>query len=288
MERQQDSTGRLEGYIRLRVEAIQSVELPACRDGEPEGFHALRVEIKRLRAALNLADAVAASETFRGLPEPVRRLFKAAGLVRASQVDLGFVLKAMTEAGLELSEYYNLLKRDENRALAGFARVSRGFNPSPFDRLGRRAARALGRIAAETQAVQAERRLRGLFDELARYRGRTSTATEDLHKIRMAAKEARYSLEIIDACFRPSRPRHRLNHYLRGLHQSLGEWRDADLALSSFEQAWAGLSALVLFDPGSYRAYAAALAADKARWLRRFRSRWGSFIRIRSAAFPSL
>jgi CHAD domain-containing protein len=287
MARKRASTKGIEDWIQLSVESIRTVALPACRDGDPEGFHALRVEIKRLRAALNLAGEIAGAEACGGLPDSVRRLFKAAGLVRTSQVFLSLLLKAMSENGLELSEYYNLLKRDESRALSSFAPVVRGFDPATLVRLSRRATRALGGTAAETQAIEAERHLRGLIDELARHHGRSAPAAEDLHRIRIAAKEARYDLEIIDACFR-ARPRRRLGRSLRGLSLNLGEWRDADLALGNLERAWAGLGALGLFEPDAYRAYAALLAADKARRLRTFRRRWRSFIRIRSAAFPSL
>ena len=247
---------------------------------EIEGVHDLRVDIKRLRAYFNLIEAI--NPVFQAKPnfKRIRRLFKSAGPLRDVQVQQQVVQKWGRESELELSEYYNTLKQKEFTARKDFYRTSRKFDFKVFPANWTKIHRSMMYISHDYVQFKAEGRLNDLVDKVISFKNKQDFMEEDYHSIRILAKEARYTLEVLQNCYPPKSHWEELNISLRSLHQALGKWHDADIALLFLDGFMLEYRQPSFFNKDSYLTYFKGLQKQKKDMLGQFETNWECFIRL--------
>jgi CHAD domain-containing protein len=242
----------------------------ACAFGGSEAVHEMRVALKRLKTFFNLAEAIVpafhADDVFR----PARRFFKAAGNLRHIQVLQERVLTLTRESGLDLSEYYNMLKTSETRERKRFARACARFPSGFFESNGSAIADRLKPLSEDRIRQAADMRLGSLLDDL-KAGVRSSRDPDRLHWLRIRTKEARYTLDILVESGLRDGEAERLDDLLRCVHQPLGRWRDGVLTLESLRDFGAHRASGVVFCSKSYPEAIRILKTDIRKQLAEFR-----------------
>lgn len=281
--------------IARQVHDLLHYEKPARRGDDPEAIHQMRVQTRRLRAALAL---------FSGVVRPPRRagrarlrwLARTLGRVRDLDVIAGLLEDrhlahlAGSEAG-RLEDLVAALKerrwRAQRKLKAGLARGRYAKLKAALLEFARRPRFAKGRdedaMAARYLADSIHRGAR----RVSGHRGMTerAPAAADLHTLRIAVKRLRYVLDFhAETCGIAFDEERSLT---RQLQDCLGEIHDHDLLLAWFAKA-AGTDARMhgrtgpapvddALMAGPWPVLEKRLAAERARLLRRFlrlRRKW--------------
>lgn len=262
------------------LEALPIAEIGA----DPEGVHRSRVALRRLRSDLRTFDDLLITDRLEPVADEVRRLGTALGAVR--DLDVLEELLETTVARLDdplvrahlpdLLAVLDAQRRRARRSLSATLRDPR--TPQLFDRLIELAddpptvQRALGRASRRLRRPVRRRwrRLRATVDRLA-----PDPPTDDLHRVRIQAKRARYAAEAVTPVY--GRPVRRFAAAAAGLQSELGDLRDAELASAWLREAAVGLDADGGFAAGRIAQFlhdrAAAHRADWATVFERVRDR---------------
>jgi len=260
-----------------------------ARRGDTEAIHQMRVQTRRLRAALAL---------FAGVLRPGRRagrarlrwLARALGRVRDVDV-IAELLKARhlpALAGLEAARLEDLVAALKERRWRAHRKLKALLSSGRYGRL---------RVALAERALHPRFRKGGSEDAMAArfladrihrearrvsaHRGMTERSPEaaDLHALRIAVKHLRYVLDFhAETCGLAFDEERKLT---RGLQDCLGEIHDHDLLLSWFSgqsDAAATPVEAQLF-AGAWRVLPERLAADRERLVRRFLRLRGKWLR---------
>jgi CHAD domain-containing protein len=112
---------KLEKYFKERVVAINTlIKMPQSNYSTGD-FHALRVEIKKVKALLILVENCNKEFDHRSFSKPFNTIFKAAGKVRELQVERSILKKYY--AGSMFNEYLLHLKKTERKSKTDFFSV---------------------------------------------------------------------------------------------------------------------------------------------------------------------
>lgn len=270
----------LRAYFKSQEQKIRKNYSLAIQFFEAEGIHDLRVEIKRLRAFIYLAGAINPIFHPQQNIKKIQKLFKAAGKLRDIHVQQDLARRWISQLDLELSEYYNFLKKEELALRKEFFNSSKNFDLGIFKIIWARMKKSLMYISPEFIQFKAEERFEGLIDDLIQFKNKKNFVDDDYHTIRIRSKETRYTLEILQECMARKRPLKRLNNTLRGLHQSLGKWHDDDVGLQFLETFRQEFGEQQLFSEDSYSEYSKNLQKEKKSLLKLFERRWNSFLKL--------
>jgi CHAD domain-containing protein len=253
---------------------------PATEYGVSEDIHALRVEIKRWRALVNAVGWISPEFDPARLIGPFEDLFRAMGKIRNLHVQMGRVRMMMAGSRLELSEYYNFLKREEGKQKAMVARAGEAFDRDALEAALRMMRAALADIPVRQIRSRLGERFKTLIEELESLKSKGRLSDRDYHRLRMGSKEARYTLEIWRECFPGREVPARMDDALRTVHQTLGRWHDDDVAARDFQVFLEKAAEKPLFSPVSARRYLTALEEEKAKLLGEFESQWADCVRL--------
>ncbi|MDQ3627255.1 MAG: CYTH and CHAD domain-containing protein [Actinomycetota bacterium] len=223
-------------YLREQVEQLRAADLDLRLDEDGEGVHDVRVQARRLRAAVAVYRSVLDQSVARLVQAELRELGQALGPVRDLQVTREQLRDAVgdldpaaaaTVAGLAGR---TLAERDEQtRATMRRALTSRRYVGllRDLDALGSAGG---GGMAAEPAGEVLPRQVRKASKRLRR-RARTATdvpagrRTEALHDVRKAAKRLRYACEVAEPAV--GKPARRLGKAARRVQRTLGDHHDA-------------------------------------------------------------
>jgi len=240
---------------RLIRHYTRAVERP-CAD--PEEVHQLRVCSRRAGAALSALSAIFPSREARALSRTLKVVRRAAGRARDCDV-LIYSLRdwgqdAPTEAGPAATFLIGHAMGERDSAQR---ELERTFAEVPSKELRYRWRRAhknlrgrkaltLGDLCAEVMNAHVEQVLAGL--ELA------APTPEQLHRLRIEAKRARYTLEVFAGCYEDEVSSRALNA-LSELQETLGSLNDSTVALARLDRLQVQVSASapelwVLLAPG--------------------------------------
>jgi CHAD domain-containing protein len=195
-----------------------------------DSIHDLRVSVRRLIATLELTRALSRHAEVPKLQRSLRKILKGMGPLRDLQVQLESVSN-MTQSAAIL-EFKRSLERRERRQIAAIHRdLKHGTK--------RRMTKSLTDIRAEFERLyeqQGYAKIRGSIERVLTSRARDFVRArkrfkpadgETLHRMRIALKKLRYSVEAAEPMIGPSaRERARSMHTLQ---QLLGHARDAEL-----------------------------------------------------------
>ncbi|MGC2778396.1 MAG: CYTH and CHAD domain-containing protein [Bradyrhizobium sp.] len=215
--------------------------MPAAVDGRnPEGVHQLRVALRRLRAALHLMQPVGSSSTLDGLAADARWLAQNLSAARDLDVFLAETLPEIacacpTVAGFDALRELAERRRDlayrklrlalaERRStsfvlgLGGWI-ATRGWrndvSPDDLRRLAEPAIDFAGHVLSERHQKA-----------IKRGRGFKKLPAERRHRLRLALKKLRYSIDFLLPLYGASKPAKKYARTLAGLQEHLGRYND--------------------------------------------------------------
>ncbi|GLH82421.1 inorganic triphosphatase [Bradyrhizobium sp. SSBR45G] len=214
---------------------------PAAEDGRnPEGVHQLRVALRRLRAALHIMRPLGSSATLDGLEADARWLARNLAAARDLDVFLTETLPDIAEACASVGGFDALRARAErqrdlayrtlrvalaDRRCASFVLglgawiTTRGWrNDVSPDQLGRLAGPAIdfaGQVLSERHQKV-----------LKRGRRFKTLPAEHRHRLRLALKKLRYSIDFLLPLYGPSKPAKKYARSLADLQEQLGHYND--------------------------------------------------------------
>jgi CHAD domain-containing protein len=261
----------------LLCEELQDHFAMAVEYFDPDGVHDLRVGIKRLRAFFRLIEAITPAFPARKNLRKTRRLFKAAGELRDVHVQQELTRNWAKEFGLPVTAYYNSLKHQELQARRRFRTFVESFDLSQeFRKNQTNIRRTLRKVSPDEAAANARARIEQLIGGIIIFGRQTGLQEASLHKIRIQAKESRYTVEFTRACFPKLGYDKTLIRQLRGLHQVLGQWHDDEVALEyvqRFHQEGSSAPA-----EQAYEHLVSHLQQEKRDLFLAFEHRWSEFL----------
>lgn len=248
----------------------------AANHFDVEAIHELRVEIKRLRAFLDLIEFVNPNFQAQKNYKKIRKLFRAAGPVRDVHVQQELARTWSKKLTLDLSEYYNFLKQKEMALRPEFAAAGAKFIFNIFEDNEVLLRAYLQYLPADFVEGKTQRQLDGLLQKLFELKKLDDSSQQNFHQIRIGLKAARYTLEVLQICFQKENL-NALNNQLRLMHQALGKWHDEEVGLQSLDAFLQGQSGAQFFSNESYQLFTQNLRDDKSRLLDEFENRWKEF-----------
>ena len=258
---------KLTGNIRKNLDE-------SIRSGSTGSVHDLRVAMKRLRSLLQMLTGVQTWFEEDDYSRRFRRLFKAAGRVRDMHVAQELVWKWAAASDREVSEYFNFLKEREIFERQRFLAVARPFKMTILNRFSR-AVSSHCRVIPQGQFELTAGRstISALLGVASRKTGK-SIPQSDLHNLRIASKDARYSLHVLAVVNDEKDFMKDLDDWLRGLHQSIGLWHDTIIAATRLHTFLSKEAVQPLYSPKSYEALALELQYRQERAYNLFAEVW--------------
>ena len=263
-------------YLQERTQSINRCLGRSLRYFAEEDIHELRVEIKRLRACIQLIAWMAAGFRAKRTLKPIRKVFKAAGRLRDLHVQRQLLWSHVGESARELGEFQNELTSRETEARIDYGQVASRFDSAWFEWVSGAAHTAMLPLSTDDATWRIGQRLAVSISRLADLQDEGNLAQADLHRVRILCKEARYTLEILrpNASSDQAEYYEQLDHHLRQVHRALGRWHDADVGLDVLSRFLEREARLPLTRPESYRLFAEQLANIRDRHLGEFQPRW--------------
>jgi triphosphatase len=215
--------------------------VPAAVDGrDPEGVHQMRVALRRLRSALGLLEDLAPSPTIAELRAEAKWLAGSFGEPRNWDVFLGETLRQTADGCGPLAGLEDLRVAAENHRAAGYAAARRALDQRRAGRLplalgafiearGWRSdvpSDHLAVLAGPVVAVAQQALARQHRKVRKRGRGFKRLPPEARHKLRLAVKRLRYTLDFFLGLFDHRRPARRYAKALAVLQEHLGRYND--------------------------------------------------------------
>ncbi len=248
-------------YISRETEITKHFSI-ASESADEYSIHELRVEIKKIRAFLELIKGITPYFDLRKAYQPIKKLFKAAAPIRDAQVLQTMTREYISEVGLDvnLSEYFNLLKQKEMAGKREFFKFCKKFNLSVLRKNWSAVESALASIAKYGDSLKSDQDkisqylkdyLKTLFDLLDSFRNKSVLEEKYFHDIRILCKKSRYTMEILSNLF-PPESFELMNKNLKLIHQPLGHWHDTDSAITLLNQVLADKTIKPLFSESSY------------------------------------
>ena len=189
---------------------------------DKEQLHTLRVEVKKLRAMLTLMQTLTHNKKLFKLFKPVKAVFKHAGEIRSSQINL------------ELAQRYQFkneqFEREQRQHMAQCAEEFKQQAPSYLKKLKRanhRIKSSLRRVPDKSVAVFYKNQLKQIANSLA-----IPHFDEGLHECRKQMKILMYNHGLSEKALQ-----HRVafnEQYIDDLQSNIGDWHDHVLAMELF------------------------------------------------------
>jgi CHAD domain-containing protein len=209
------------------------------RDAAEAGAHDLRVALRRLLAALELAEVLDAAAPPK-LVRRLQRLLRALSPLRDAEVQAKAVAR-LGEGAEELAALVPKLERRRSVLARTIAERLRRFSPDRTELALERCVAALeadsvppGVATALLLGALAHRYLR--FER--RRRAVTAPERRAVHRVRLAFKQYRYTAEVAHPLLSTAARRRLLD--MKGFQDELGAVQDASVLVAMLEATWCG------------------------------------------------
>ena len=191
-----------------------------------EGFHELRVGIKRIRALFEFVEALYPGHwDARSESKPFKRLFKVAGRVRDPQVQLALVAELERKLGFRCDKINFVLEELLISGKQKFVDFVRDFNENEFQQSGIRLESALknqeegGAVSRAVSIMNTRLSALKISPELL-------GNSEELHKLRIRLKAVTFLLGLVSECFPEAVSGKFPVENLKACGALLGRWHD--------------------------------------------------------------
>lgn len=222
---------KMSDYYKLKLENVRRNFKLAHEHSDPDGFHDLRVDLKRLKAYFALLESInhdfKAKKEFRNF----KKIARNTGNMRDVHVQTELMKKNTGTLGLGFEEYRAYLSDKEKSYNAAFQKFALG---RPLQNL-KKSNKIIVKALKEISTVRAEARVQGRFynlrNNLVFLQNEEELRDDILHEVRKMSKETHFTLEIIQACFKIFRDSKGFLTKLIKVHKLLGAWHDYDVSL---------------------------------------------------------
>ncbi|MBF0378112.1 MAG: CHAD domain-containing protein [Desulfamplus sp.] len=255
-------------YYLARESAINRHFSSASENANENSIHELRVEIKKMRAFLELIKGIKPYFDFKRAYKPIKNLFKTAAPIRDAQVLQTMTKEYISEVDLDvnLSEYFNILKQQEMISKRYFFKLCKKFDLSIFKNNWLNIEKALvGFTKSDKNESQLNNKednedkitecsknyIQNLFTNLDSLKSKEMLEEKDFHDIRIQCKKVRYTLEILSSMVSPE-SFEVVNNSLKLVHQPLGQWHDTEAAILLINNILQDQSFEPVFSESSY------------------------------------
>lgn len=217
----------VEYYLHQHNHIDHYLEL-CLNDADAELIHELRLSIKKLRAFNKLIRQLFVADSCEQvhINHRVTILYKLAGEIRDTQVQINLLASYEEQEGAEYEEFRNWLLKREKKRIERFNRKSHHVIPHATANIARNhTIKMLTPKNDETVIECSEKVLDGLFEK-ARKLSEGDINERNLHQIRIKTKQLRYILNIIQHCY-PDFEFYKISiDSLREMEAAVGQWHD--------------------------------------------------------------
>jgi len=259
-------------YLKRRHAALLDAHRRTQRCFAIEGIHDLRVEIKKIRALLRLAEQIRPEFKSRPPIRKLRALFRAAGSLRDIDIEQKIILDK--QGHFELSEIVNYLKAKEikqRKKLAGACDILDRRDLSKSQSQLRQALRGTT-VTDLREPMRAA--VKKLADDIMALDNRKELTSDHLHSVRKLSKLMRYELDVWQRCFGETVMVKSIQRGLAAVYNKLGEWRDTLLTLALLDSYLKENAPESFFDRGSYMRFRRELRQKSRLLLGEYREAW--------------
>ena len=210
-----DKRGTIPEFIAKRQNAI-SLILKQTRIVKKEDIHALRVEIKKLKAAYLLLDHISPQYKLRKSFHAISPLFKQAGRIR--EIQLHRIHLSTYGLYPELPQYKKLLDKKQEKEFSKFHKVQKQFTPDELEHLLNKSKMVLDNTKTkpvQSYLLQSQKHICQLLEK-------KQLKTSEVHDLRKTVKSFFY----LSGHFTLQ------NKKLKGLNpfqELLGKWHDCEV-----------------------------------------------------------
>jgi len=202
----------------------------AHRLGE-ETIHDLRVDVKNLRALLDLLEKITKEEfkkkAFFDLLAP---LFEDAGRLRAAAINLGLLRKLKDPAS---APYRRFLQEEQKKTGMQFLRTLKAFDASVLDAQHAEAGAAAKRSTNEKVIARAEKEIAKNYKTVKRAAG--GKRKKQLHAIRKRLKIVKALSKLLEALEKKKKWKRRLEQ-IKKTETLIGDWHDTDALIAEIKK----------------------------------------------------
>lgn len=195
---------------------------------EAELVHELRLSIKRLRAFHKLAEQLYSGDNAGhiNIKQRVRKLYKVAGQLRDTQVQIHLLTSLEEKTGMEYPGFGKWLLKREKKRISRFERkpqqlVPHSTNQNTHEKIGK----LLALATDETLLIGVREALSGLYQK-AQKLSVGSMNERNLHFIRTHTKQMKYILNIMNHSYPDFVFREISIDSLREIEVAAGHWHD--------------------------------------------------------------
>ena len=229
-------SGNLLAYFDDQFEKMVRNYRLAVDRHDPDGIHDYRVCSKRLKALFSLAECInpdfRAKKRFRRF----RKLFKSSAVLRDMQIQMEIAGDLGQIPGFPHKEYAVFLRAEEQTAGERFDRFAGNFDVERLRRRRNTLEDALANVGAAKAEERARSHFRALLDDLIARVENPQRGDENMHGIRMLAKDVHYIREMLGERLAAPYGTDAFIGGIKQVHQALGKWHDYDIALIYFDQ----------------------------------------------------
>ncbi len=195
---------------------------------EPELVHELRLSIKKLRAFHKLAEQINPGDQDEQIyiKRRVRKLYKVAGQLRDTQVQIHLLTTFEELTGIEYPEFGTWLLRREKKRISRFGRKPNQLVPhSTTQRTHEKISNLLALATDESIMTAAGKALAGLYSK-AQKLSSVSMNDSNLHSIRTLTKQMKYILNIMNHSYTDFKYSEISVAALHEIEVAAGHWHD--------------------------------------------------------------
>ena len=210
-----------------------------CRlRAEPEIVHQLRLSIKKLRAFHTLAQKLGLpeSDSYRQVIINVKKMFRLAGQIRDTQVQIFMLASCREETGKVYNLFQKWLEKLEKKKISQLCRISAKAieNHIPGDSTENN--NSLKNTLTDADIINGTHKL---LDEMYFDIQKLSTGSisvENLHEIRKATKQIRYILTLLNGIYADFRYNRITAEELKEIENTIGQWHDNLVRINYLDQ----------------------------------------------------
>jgi CHAD domain-containing protein len=186
-------------YFQKHQQHLEHYLALCFEEPEPEMVHQLRVSIKRLRAVLHFTGEVTGNEEISAKKQgkSLRKLFKAAGILRDIQVQLKLIPEYESGLNFKFRLYLSYLKKLEKQSVKNFNAFIEETKPIHKLTSGRELIEeSLAMLSPEEIRLKAELLITARCSNIRQMLG-TKPDDKKLHEMRTIIKQMRYIMSIM-------------------------------------------------------------------------------------------
>jgi CHAD domain-containing protein len=234
-----------------------------------EGIHDLRVEIKRMRAFFRLVSFLRPDFDHQSESKSLKSLFGVAGQLRDIDIQQGIVLEGLTRH--ELSEFANELKQLEFALRPALLTAIGRLRIGTLTTSRRRVAQSLATMSTDEIHDGLLRRISHLVEQLGPSLAKPSVTDIELHEIRKISKATKYTIDAWQMVEGKTESAAQASASLKEVYNHLGKWHDVRVTTEALNVFLGRGAPRNLFDPLSYKKFAAELVGTENSCLAKYR-----------------